>query len=349
MEVAPDTRPPSARPEAPAVDKVGAPATSSPTRALPPHPTRKSRLKPWLWFAAVVLVLGLAAASYFFSFAVRALDRLERDPAILVDYPGRPNPGLGTNFLVIATHTADTSAKADLIMLAHLDRAASKVYLISLPSDFYLTGADGTQSELQDLYAKGGGQLQRVLETTMDARIDHAATVDFEGFIGLTTQLGGVAVDNPVETTTPAGIHFAKGRITVAGAEALAYVADNSNFPGRAQVLEQRQQSVLRAIALKALQPQTILNPVVLNSVTQALAEHIRVDASMTTPAIIQLAVGVRIGSSSDIVTVRAPVLGTTTSDDGTQATLPSAALVSELSSALRTDTMDAYLAAHPD
>jgi hypothetical protein len=55
-----------------------------------------------------------------------------------------------------------------------------------------------------------------------------------------------------------------------------------------------------------------------------------------------------RLGGSSDIVTVKAPVLGTTTSDDGSQATLPSAPLIAELRVALRTDTMDAYLAAHP-
>jgi hypothetical protein len=68
----------------------------------------------------------------------------------------------------------------------------------------------------------------------------------------------------------------------------------------------------------------------------------------MTTPVIVQQALATRIGRSSDIVTVRAPVLGYTTSDDGSQATLPDPALVSELSAALQNDTMDAYLAAHP-
>ncbi len=302
----------------------------------------------WRRLVVLLLVLVLVAASYFVVVGVRALDRLERDPAILGDYPGRPAAGLGTNFLVIATHTADASTKADLIMLAHLNRANNKVYLVPLPSDFYLTGEDGKQFELQELYAQSGASLQRVLEATLDTRIDHAVTVDYAGFIGLTEQLGGVAVDNPVETTTPAGIHFAKGRITVAGKEALAYVADNSNFPGRARVLQQRQQSVMRAIVLKSLQPETILNPVVSSSVTKALSQHIRVDVSMTTPVIVQLVAAMRIGSSSDIVTVGAPVLGTTTSDNGSQATLPSPVLVTELSAALRNDTMDAYLAAHP-
>lgn len=345
MEAAPGAQPPSPLPQRAMLAAPLASATSRPTRATP-RPPRKRRVL-W-WSLAGVLALILAVSSYFVVVAVRALDRLERDPALLVDYPGRPAAGLGTNFLVSATHTAGASTKADLIMLVHLNRASNKVYLVSLPSDFLLTAPDGTQAELQQLNGQGADVLQRVLETTFDARIDHAATVDYEGFISLTEQLGGVTVDNPVETTTPAGVHFPKGRITVSGKDALAYVADNSDFPGRAAFLEQRQQSVLRAIVLKSLQPQTILNPVVLSSVTQALARHIRVDASLTTPAIAQLAVGMRLGGAGDIVTVRPPVLGTTTGDDGSQATLPSADLIAELSVALRNDTMDAYLAAHP-
>ena len=160
--------------------------------------------------------------------------------------------GLGTNFLVSATHTAGASTKADLIMLVHLNRGQQQG-LPGLPSQrLPTTTPDGTQVELQQLNGQGADVLQRVLETTFDARIDHAATVDYEGFISLTEQLGGVTVDNPVETTTPAGVHFPKGRITVSGQDALAYVADNSDFPGRAAFLEQRQQSVLRAIVLKS-------------------------------------------------------------------------------------------------
>jgi len=349
MAAAPDSGPPSPPPQRALSERTGRRvAASRPARAALLEPRSKKRRVPWLRLVGVLLVLVLVAVGYFAFVGVRALDRLERDPAILMDYPGRPASGPGTNFLVIATHNADVSAKADLIMLAHLNRENSKVYLVPLPSDFYLTLEDGKQIELQELYAQSGASLQRALEATLGTRIDHAAAVDYEGFIGLTEQLGGVAVDNPVDTTTPAGIHFAKGRIIVSGKEALAYVADNSNFPGRAQVLQQRQQSVMRAIVLKTLQPETILNPVMVSSVAKALAQHIRVDVSMTTPVILQQALATRIGRSSDIVTVRAPVLGYTTSDDGSQATLPDPALVSELSAALRNDSMDAYLAAHP-
>jgi LCP family protein required for cell wall assembly len=348
IEAAPDSAAPSARPQRALAEKPARVGSPRPARAVPPDRGAGRRHVPWLRLLGLLLVLVLVVVGYFVFVGVRALDRLERDPAILVDYPGRPAAGLGTNFLVIATHTADASTKADLIMLAHLNRSNSKVYLVPLPSDFYLTAEDGKQSELQELYAQGGASLQRVLEATLGTRIDHAAAVDFKGFIGLTEQLGGVVVDNPVDTTTPAGIHFAKGRITVAGKEALAYVADNSNFPGRAQVLQQRQQSVMRAIVLKTLQPETVLNPVMMSSVAKALAQHIKVDVSMTTPVIVQQAIATRIGSSSDIITAGAPVLGYTTSDDGGQATLPDPVLVSELSAALHNDTMDAYLAAHP-
>jgi polyisoprenyl-teichoic acid--peptidoglycan teichoic acid transferase len=348
MAAEPGSLPPAARPKRAAADKLAKAASSQPTRAVPSDSTAKKRRVPWGRLLAAVLVLALVTSGYFTFVGIRALDRLERDPTLLVEYPGRPSAGLGANFLVIATHTAEAGTKADLIMLAHVNRSGDKLYLVSLPADFYLTDHDGTQVELQDLYSRGDGSLQRVVESTLNARVDHAAMVDFAGFIGLTQQLGGVAVDNPVETTTPAGIHFAKGRITVSGNDALAYVADNSNFPGRGQVLAQRQQSVMRAIVLKALQPQTMLNPVVLSAVSQALAQHITVDASLTTPLIVQLAAGMRITNSGDIVTVGAPVLGTTTSDDGSEATLPSPALIAELSAALRNDTVDAYLAAHP-
>ena len=55
--------------------------------------------------------------------------------------------------------------------------------------------------------------------------MDHVVLVDFEGFIELTTDLGGVTVTNKTAFTSH-GFDYPKGKVTIEGEKALWFVRE---------------------------------------------------------------------------------------------------------------------------
>ena len=178
--------------------------------------------------------------------------------------------------------------------------------------------------------------------------MSHVAQVDIKGFIGLTETLGGVTVDNPYRSTTPTGITFERGVITVRGETALAFVGDDSAIPDRDRVLAERQRSVLRGVVLKVLRPETLANPVTFSAVVDELVRYVIVDESLTTAVLWDYATTTRLGGSADIRAAQPPVRGTSSTPTGDVITLLDRAKLAELGDALRSDTMAAYQARYP-
>ena len=82
-------------------------------------------------------------------------------------------------------------------MVMHLAADRKSAYMISFPRDMYVPIPGHGKNKINAAFAYGGPQLTvRTLEGLLNTRMDHVALIDFEGFIKLTEELGGVKVYN---------------------------------------------------------------------------------------------------------------------------------------------------------
>ena len=157
-----------------------------------------------------VLVVLLAAGGFY----AWTLDRnLTRNITRGIDLPGEdptatgasPRPSEQTetgslDYVLLGSDTRDPGAeqgRSDSIMVAHLNAARTKAYIISFPRDMYVEIPGHGKDKINAAYSLGGPALTvRTLESLTGVRMDHVALVDFEGFIALTKEFGGVTVKN---------------------------------------------------------------------------------------------------------------------------------------------------------
>lgn len=200
----------------------------------------------------------------------------------------RGNPSLaspligGMNVLLIGVDEREgypgEGVRSDTLMLLRVDAGTGMVHLLSIPRDSYaeIPGYGGSKINVayghgyalaEQYYGAGttpqqGGMLlaTQTVETFLNlpargARIDYAAQINFDGFIGIIDALGGIELDVPFyiidyEYPTPdfgiMTVEFQPGVQRMDGATALIYARTrhyDSDF-GRSE----RQQQVIHAI-----------------------------------------------------------------------------------------------------
>lgn len=97
--------------------------------------------------------------------------------------------------------THDGSTLTDTIMVASINRQENKVYLVSLPRDFWVEGEQAKINAVYE-YAKDDPQgplnhTKEVMGDILGIPVHYAIRVDFNGFIKAVDELGGI--DVPVE------------------------------------------------------------------------------------------------------------------------------------------------------
>ncbi len=204
---------------------------------------------------------------------------LHRAPA-LADYPDRPGPGRGTNWLLVGSDSRQGltpaqqrelatggdigGARTDTILLVHLPqlwrRAAPTV--VSLPRDSYVPIPGHGRDKLNAAFTIGGAPLlTRTVEQATGLRLDHYAEVGFGGFAALVDALGGVRVcpDAPMDDPL-AGIDLPAGCQTLGGRDALGYVRSRDTPRADLDRMTNQRQFV-SALVHRAADPGVWLNP----------------------------------------------------------------------------------------
>lgn len=163
-------------------------------------------------------------------------------------------------------------ARTDTLMLATFDPQQPRVALLSIPRDLWVdipghaANRINTANYFGDLAQPGYGPLLAVqtVQQNFGPAIHGYLELDFNGFVALVDALGGIDLDVPktiVDDHYPTpnygvmSITIPAGPQHMDGATALIYARTrhaDSDF-GRAQ----RQQQVLHALVVKALQPAT--------------------------------------------------------------------------------------------
>ena len=179
----------------------------------------------------------------------------------------------------------------------------------------------------------------RTVEKLTGTRIDHVVMIDFQGFVKLTEDLGGVTVAN--STAFWGGGHsFPAGNITVSGDAALWYVrARQANERLRAE----NQRNVVKAILAKGLSGDVVADPARFTTFLGNAAKRIQVDKTLTDAEIRSTAISIRM-KPKDITLVTSPLVDAPRK--GLYTVDPRG--LEKLSQALRTDTMAEYAKAYP-
>jgi polyisoprenyl-teichoic acid--peptidoglycan teichoic acid transferase len=309
-----------------------------------------------VWFrrsmiaVATVFALILGTAGFYAVVGLNALQSIKRDPAIMPTDDGYQTvPPVNTgplNFVLLGSDSRSQSdpGRSDTMMVAHLNGARNNLYLVSVPRDIYVDIPDHGKNKINAAYAFGGSALTiKTLQNLTGTRMNHTIIIDFEGFIGLTTDVGGVTVFNEIPSTN-LGFDFPRGDISLSGEQALAYVRQRYDLPRGDFDREARQRAVVKALILKLMNPETLANPATFNAVATKLGRNLTVDDKLTNDLIWSLATNLSIKSARDIRQIQVPIAKDATIN-GSSVLLIDPERMAKLSTALQTDQLGPYWA----
>ncbi|MEV6181894.1 LCP family protein [Streptomyces sp. NPDC052016] len=267
-----------------------------------PAPDWRRRIK-WTAITVVTVLVVTTVGTYFW--ADSKLQR-EVDLSKVID---RPEQGEGTNYLIVGSdsragmsdeekkklHTGSAEGKrTDSMMILHTGSNGDT--LISLPrdSDVEIPTFVGSESgktykgtgrhvKLNAAYAEDGPELLvRTVEFNTGLRIDHYVEIGFAGFANIVDAVGGVEMDIPQDIKdTKSGADFKKGKQTLNGEEALAFVRTRYALAGSDLDRTKNQQKFLAALANQVATPGTLLNPFKLYPTMGAGLDSLIVDKDM--------------------------------------------------------------------
>jgi LCP family protein required for cell wall assembly len=239
------------------------------------------------------------------------------------------------DYLVIGTdgNPANSGGRSDSIMMLHVNQSRDQAYVISIPRTTLVPIPGHDTQTINHAFQFGGPPLVvRTVEGFTNTRIDHVVMIDFQGFVKLTQDLGGVTVTN-----RKAFSRFPEGPITLSGVDALDYVRYGDPLQ-RAE----NQRNVLKQILAKGLSTQVVADPARFTTFLGNAAKRIQVDKTLNDAEIRSTALSIRM-KPSGITLIPFPVEAERKVKG--QSVYPvNAAQLAKLSEALRTDTMAEYV-----
>lgn len=190
---------------------------------------------------------------------------------------------------------------ADVIMVAHISADREDVHVMSIPRDTWVEQPDGSMGKINWSFGseQGAAGLVQTVEKLIDARIDHVAAIDFEGFKGMTDALGGVTVNNTIEWQRR-GEYFGIGPVELNGKRALMYVRERQ-LTGNDFNRAQQQQEFLRAVLRKTLSGSTFSDPAKVFNLVSSISPFLAVDGGLTPQTIVGMAAELRDLRADDI------------------------------------------------
>jgi LCP family protein required for cell wall assembly len=322
------------------------------------EPTKRRRLLPKILIGVSVLLVAVIGAGLLYAATIdrsvtRNINRgveLPTDPSSV--RPPKEAQETGTlNYVLLGSDSRDPgnegNGRSDTMMLVHLNAKRTKAYIVSFPRDMYVNIPGYGKNKINAAFAFGGAPLAvRTLENLTGVRMDHVVLIDFEGFIRLTEDLHGVTVTNKTAFTSH-GFDYPKGKITIAGEEALWFVRERHQLPGGDLDRAENQRNVIKAIVQKGLSAKVISDPATFTTFIGNVAKHLTVDNELSDGEIRRTALSLRL-SAKDIELLQAPISGFGTSRDGQSIDVVDSAKLAELSTALKKDKLSEYLKKYP-
>lgn len=167
------------------------------------------------------------------------------------------------------------NGRTDTLILVTLNPYSKSVKMLSIPRDtrVEIVGRN-KMDKINHAHVFGGTEMViDTVENFLEVPIDYFIKVNFDGFIHIIDEIGGITVDVPFdfsEDTTKKGekVYFKKGTMHLNGEEALAYVRMRKQDPRGDFGRNERQKQVLKATIEKALTMSTLFK-------VDEISEHI--------------------------------------------------------------------------
>jgi LCP family protein required for cell wall assembly len=333
------------------------PWPAAPSRPVGPrHRRRRFRLGIIIGVAAVVVLAVAATAIYLINIDRSVTRNITRGidlPSETASPGGAPTaePETGTlNYVLLGSDSRDPdnegNGRSDSIMVVHLNAKRNKAYIISFPRDMYVAIPGYGHNKINSAYSFGGAPLiVRTLQDLTGVKMDHVVVIDFDGFIQLTDDLGGVTVINKTAFSSH-GYDYAKGKITIQGHRALWFVRERHSLPGGDLERAENQRNVIKAIVEKGLSAGVISDPAKFTTFLGNVAKHLTVDNSLSDSEIRSTAFSLRL-SAKNIILMQAPLSGFRMIG-GQSVDQVDTVKMAELNAALKKDDLAAYVKKYP-
>jgi LCP family protein required for cell wall assembly len=255
--------------------------------------------------------------------------------------------------------------RADTIMVLHIPRGLNHAYLFSIPRDSLVTipplaetGYPGGLDRLNAAFAYGAGDEQdrarggRLLAQTLQKvtglpGFSAAALIDFYGFTSVVQALGELDLCVDVETESfLSGVVYEPGCRRMDAISALDYVRQRKTLADGDYARQRHQQQFVKALISEARAQGALTDPRRLDTLIRSAAGALTVTTGPVSA--IDFLLALKQISPERITMVRAP---------GESVHEPSGPYLGEqllpeaeqLFAAARADTMDEFVAAHPD
>src|SRR3954462_7035479 len=223
------------------------------------------------------------------------------------------NPGKVMDVLLVGSDTREDLSDAqnfggvksvggqrsDTIMILHVDPKEKKAAILSFPRDLYVTLANGEKNRINAAFTNGPDLLMQTINKEFGIPIDHYVQVNFDGFKGIVSAIGGVNVFfPPAARDTFSGLRVAKaGCLFLNGDGALSYVRSRhyQYYEGGRWYDEgdgdlgriQRQQDFIRRVLRKV---KGVRDPFTLNSLITTGIHNVTIDSGLSPSEILKLA-----------------------------------------------------------
>ena len=337
---------------------VGPVPPSGPRRA---NPRGRVLRRVLIGVAALVVVALVGAGAYAWNINRQITSNIHRGIELPADTPTPGAPAVSPsaqeprqtgvlNYVLLGSDSRDdadpSDGRSDTIMVVHLNKKRTNAYITSFPRDMYVDIPGYGKNKINAAFEEGGPALTvKTLEQLTGAKMDHVVLVNFEGFIDLTTDLGGVTVPNKTAFSSH-GYDYPKGNIKIEGKKALWFVRERHSLPGGDLDRAANQRNVIKAVVAKGLSAGVISDPAKFSAFVGNLSKHLTVDNSLSDSEIRSTALSLRL-DASDIQLLQAPLAGFGTVN-GQSIDVVDQAKMAELGQALQDDTMGAYAAKYP-
>ncbi len=208
------------------------------------------------------------------------------------------------------------SYNTDTMMLLHVPADGSKATVLSFPRDSYVSIPGHGKAKLNAAYpdgvndghgskAAGASLLETTIEELTGLKIDHFVQVDLLGFYRISNAIGGVPVclidgargakftgetangvnsgyENGSFVSNYTGINIKPGVVTkISGLQALAFVRQRHGLPHGDLDRIKRQQYFLSAVFRKLVSGGTLLNPIKLQNLLNAIKNSLTMDQDL--------------------------------------------------------------------
>lgn len=153
-------------------------------------------------------------------------------------------------FAVLGTdERGDETSRSDIIMLIKYWPDDQKAVMISVPRDTRVRIDNRGLDKINHAFAFGGRTLlEKTLSTLLDEEIDYYFRLNFESFVRIIDEIGGVQVNAQKDFATSYGdVIVPRGEQRLDGEEALFYVRYRSDAEGDFGRIR-RQQEVIRSM-----------------------------------------------------------------------------------------------------